>query len=178
MSTSLHDLDPDRNRPTAVDASPCRCASRRDAFRAVGTLGVVAAAAGGLAACGGGSDETGSPGGGDASGGSGASGGATASEGSSGQVAIQPSEVPVGGGTVLDDIKVVVTQPTDGDFKAFSAICTHQGCTVGGVADGKITCPCHGSQFDIATGAVVTGPATAGLETKTVTVGADGLTIS
>lgn len=68
------------------------------------------------------------------------------------------SEVAVGGGVVVDD-KYVVTQPTEGKFKAFSAICTHQGCPVGSVEDGLIICPCHGSQFDIATGDPTGGPA-------------------
>ncbi len=73
---------------------------------------------------------------------------------------------------------MVVTQPTAGDFKAFSAVCTHQACTVGEVADGVITCPCHGSQFDITTGEPRKGPATKPLPAKSVTVGADGLSVS
>ena len=69
------------------------------------------------------------------------------------------SDVPVGGGqvVVLENAKVVVTQPVEGEFHAFSAICTHAGCTVQGVADGIIACPCHGSQFDATTGDVVVG---------------------
>lgn len=67
------------------------------------------------------------------------------------------SEVPVGGGVVLADDEVVITQPTEGEFKAFTAICTHQGCTVSGVTD-TINCPCHGSQFSIDDGSNVTGP--------------------
>ena len=51
-----------------------------------------------------------------------------------------------------------MTQPTAGTFKAFSAICTHQGCMVGEVADGTIICPCHGSQFTIADGSVAQRP--------------------
>ena len=85
---------------------------------------------------------------------------------------------PVGGGKVIDAIKVVITQPTAGDFKAFSAVCTHQGCTVSSVSGGTINCACHGSTFDIATGAVTSGPATKALPAKTVTVGADGITIT
>ena len=92
--------------------------------------------------------------------------------------AIAAASVPVGGGVILDRLKVVVTQPTAGDFKAFSAVCPHQGCTVNAVEGGQITCPCHGSAFDIATGAVTKGPATSGLPTKGVTVGADGITVS
>jgi nitrite reductase/ring-hydroxylating ferredoxin subunit len=69
------------------------------------------------------------------------------------------SEVPVGGGrvVVVENAKVVVTQPVAGEFHAFSAICTHAGCTVQGVADGQIACPCHGSRFDATTGEVVVG---------------------
>lgn len=74
------------------------------------------------------------------------------------------SEVAVGGGLVVDE-KYVVTQPTEGDFKAFSAICTHQGCAVGSVEDGVIVCPCHNSQFDITTGDPVEGPASEPLPT-------------
>jgi Rieske Fe-S protein len=69
------------------------------------------------------------------------------------------SDIPVGGGAVFESQKVVVTQPTPGNFKAFSAICTHAGCTVNKVASGTINCPCHGSKYAIADGSVVNGPA-------------------
>ncbi|WP_084717877.1 Rieske (2Fe-2S) protein [Streptacidiphilus carbonis] len=80
------------------------------------------------------------------------------------------SDVPVGGGKVYKDEKVVVTQPTSGRFKAFSAVCTHAGCLVDGVQDGTIQCPCHGSQFKIADGSVANGPATSALPARTVAV--------
>jgi Rieske Fe-S protein len=73
------------------------------------------------------------------------------------------SEIPVGGGKVFTSAKVVVTQPSAGQFKGFSAICTHQQCTVDQVSNGTIDCPCHGSQFSVKDGSVVPGPASSPL---------------
>ncbi len=87
------------------------------------------------------------------------------------------SEIPVGGGTVYADTKTVVTQPTAGTFKAFDAVCPHQGCTVGSVEGGQIICPCHQSHFDAATGAHVSGPAPTGLTAKNITVNGDTFTV-
>ncbi|OIJ97721.1 Rieske (2Fe-2S) protein [Streptomyces colonosanans] len=83
------------------------------------------------------------------------------------------SEIPIGGGKIFKEQKVVVTQPTKGEFKAFSAICTHLGCTVGTVANGTINCPCHGSRYRITDAAVVHGPAKRPLPAKTITVKGD-----
>jgi Rieske Fe-S protein len=80
------------------------------------------------------------------------------------------SDIPVGGGKIFKDEKVVVTQPEKGEFKAFSAVCTHQSCTVASVADGTINCVCHGSKFGIADGAVANGPATRALPAEQITV--------
>lgn len=80
------------------------------------------------------------------------------------------SDVPVGGGKVFGDQLVVVTQPTPGDFKAFSAVCTHQSCLVSQVADGTIDCMCHGSKFSDQDGSVVNGPATSPLAEVDITV--------
>lgn len=83
---------------------------------------------------------------------------ATASGG--GTVLTPTASVPVGGGVILAEQAVVVTQPTAGEFKAFSAICTHQGCLVGPVENNEIICPCHGSKFSATDGSVLQGPAT------------------
>jgi Rieske Fe-S protein len=99
-------------------------------------------------------------------------GGGGASSGSSGaaQGLTATSAIPVGGGKVFQTQRVVVTQPTSGEFKCFTAVCTHQGCIVGSVADGLITCPCHGSQYRITDGSVVHGPAPTPLASKSITV--------
>ncbi|KRB45771.1 hypothetical protein ASD90_13200 [Terrabacter sp. Root181] len=88
------------------------------------------------------------------------------------------SEVPVGGGTVFPDTMTVVTQPTAGTFKAFDAVCPHQGCTIGSVENGQIICPCHQSHFDATTGDRVSGPAPTGLTAKTITVTGTAFTVS
>ncbi|OEJ96855.1 Rieske (2Fe-2S) protein [Streptomyces thermolilacinus] len=91
-------------------------------------------------------------------------------EGSGGRVLAPTSGIPVGGGRVFADEKVVVTQPAEGEFKAFSAVCTHQGCTVGSVTNGLINCPCHASRFRIADASVASGPATRPLPERKITV--------
>jgi Rieske Fe-S protein len=80
------------------------------------------------------------------------------------------SEIPVGGGMIFTSEKVVVTQPTAGDYKAFSAVCTHMGCIVSTISNGTIDCPCHGSQYSITNGSVVAGPAPKPLPTETIKV--------
>ncbi len=115
-----------------------------------------------LAACGSGSDSGGS------------SGGGSTTSGTVGK----KSEVPVGSGKIFAGEKVVVTQPTEGDFKAFSAVCTHQGCVVAKIEAKDIECTCHGSKFSIVDGSVVTGPATKALEALKITVSGDDLSVS
>ena len=73
------------------------------------------------------------------------------------------SEVPEGGGKIIDGKNIVLTQPQAGSFKAFTAVCTHQGCIVNQIGNGTIDCPCHGSKFSIKDGSVVNGPATSPL---------------
>jgi nitrite reductase/ring-hydroxylating ferredoxin subunit len=80
------------------------------------------------------------------------------------------SDIEVGGGKIFASEKVVVTQPTEGEFKAFDATCTHQGCLVSKVQDGEIVCTCHFSKFSIADGKVESGPAKAPLSSFPITV--------
>jgi Rieske Fe-S protein len=92
----------------------------------------------------------------------------TAASGSAGGLG-STADIPVGGGKIFADRKVVVTQPTAGTFVGLSAVCTHKGCVVNKVADGTIDCPCHGSKFHL-DGTVANGPAQAPLPTMPVTV--------
>lgn len=88
------------------------------------------------------------------------------------------ADIPVGGGKVYGGDKVVVTQPSKGAFKAFTAVCTHQGCTVGGVSNGLIKCDCHGSAFEIADGSVRRGPADRPLKEYPVQVKGGGIVVT
>ena len=150
--------------------------ARRTVVAAAGAAGLAAA----LAACSSGS-ENGSQStavqnpppqntttGGEGGGGAGTNGNALGSA----------SEVPVGGGKIFESQKIVVTQPKAGEFKAFSTICTHQGCPVTTVEGGTINCPCHGSKFSIEDGSPAGGPATKPLEAKNVTVEGDSLKVT
>lgn len=91
----------------------------------------------------------------------------------SGDALAKLSDVPVGGGIVLAEQKVVLTRPAEAEIKAFSAVCTHRGCTLAEVKDGTINCGCHGSKFSSRDGAVRNGPATKPLSTVEVKVDGD-----
>ncbi|MFE3402600.1 Rieske (2Fe-2S) protein [Streptomyces anulatus] len=137
---------------------------RRTVVAAAGAAGAAAA----LTACGGGSD---------------GSGGSDTVEqpgsgGKGGEVLAATSDIPEGGGVVFAAQKVVVTQPQPGEFKAFSSTCTHQGCAVKDVSGGTITCPCHNSTFDAATGSPTAGPATRPLPAREITVEGDSIRLA
>ncbi|MFI7541820.1 Rieske (2Fe-2S) protein [Actinoplanes sp. NPDC049599] len=82
-------------------------------------------------------------------------------------------EIPVGGGRILAAERVVLSRPESGRVRAFSTVCTHQGCAVDQLAGGTLTCPCHGSKFAVADGSVVSGPARRPLPELPVTVAGD-----
>jgi Rieske Fe-S protein len=88
-----------------------------------------------------------------------AAGASSAAGGGAAAALASTAEIPVGGGKVLTDKKIVITQPQAGSFHAFTAICTHLGCIVTTVSGGTINCPCHGSKYSIVNGSVVNGPA-------------------
>lgn len=151
--------------------------TRRAALAGAGLAGV----AGLVTACGAASTPAASsgtpvkkkPGGSGSMGGSGHSG-----SGHSGAALTDTSAIPVGSGKIFQSEKVVVTQPAAGHFKAFSAVCTHQGCIVDKVANGTIDCPCHGSQFSIKNGRVVAGPAPSPLPHRPITVAGGRITLA
>lgn len=90
--------------------------------------------------------------------------------GATGTVLAAVSDVPVGGGVVVSDPPIVVTQPKAGQVNGFTAICPHAGCLVASVVDDEIICPCHGSRFSAVDGSVIQGPASQGLEPASVSV--------
>ena len=122
-------------RQTSVDL-----VDRRRLLRCIGACGAAVPI---LAACG--SDGDSPP-----------EGSAGESVGSPGESLVATSEVPVGGGVILDD--VIVVQPTEGEFLAYTAVCTHQGAKIADVNDGVMTCSLHGSQFAIEDGENLRGP--------------------
>ena len=163
--------DPVTGNADAVEPRPA--VQRRTMLRGVAAGGVVVAGGALLAACG--SDDSTS-----SAGSVGETSPTPTTSKSGGQggdqdVIVATSDVPDGGGVIVAEQGVVVTQPTKGEFAAFSSICTHQGCEVGDVSAGTINCPCHGSQFSIEDGSVVTGPATVPLPPVEITVDGDSV---
>lgn len=139
--------------------SPEPLVSRRIVFSGLGALGVAAA----LAGCGG-----------DGGGGAGGPEQQTVSAAPKGEVLAATGDIPVGGGVILTDKKIVIAQPKAGEFEAFSALCKHQGFPVGKVEDGTITCLKHNSTYDAATGERTGGPAPEGAALNRVAITVEG----
>ncbi|OFS27623.1 ubiquinol-cytochrome c reductase iron-sulfur subunit [Brevibacterium sp. HMSC07C04] len=123
--------------------------SRRDVFKGAGVIGTVAATGAGLAAC---------------------------SSQDLGEIELNAADVPEGSGVIKDNF--VVVQPEKGQFKAFSAVCPHQGCLVNQVDEEKIVCPCHTSHFSSKDGSFISGAAQQGLEEAQLTQDGDKLHVS
>jgi Rieske Fe-S protein len=157
--------------------------ARRTVVAAAGAAGLSVA----LTACGGSDDDssssssagtsgsTGSTGSTEAASAGGTGGGDSAAAGAA---LAKTADIPEGGGKVFASEKVVVTQPTAGTYKAFSAVCTHQGCAVKSIADGVINCPCHNSNFSITDGSVQGGPAPKPLPAVQITVSGDSIRLA
>ncbi|MDQ7904302.1 Rieske (2Fe-2S) protein [Phytohabitans sp. ZYX-F-186] len=159
-----------------VNAQPTTMARRN--VLAAGAVGV--GAAGLLAACGGGEEPAASA---PPASSAAPSTGAAPSTSASGEAApanalASTSDIPVGGGTIFSEQRVVVTQPAAGDFKAFDAQCTHQGCLVSQVQGDQIICTCHGSAFSTSDGSVLGGPAPSPLAAQPITVEGDSIVLS
>ena len=150
--------------------------SRRTVLRGVAATGAVVAASA-LAACdSGGSDTASTP--------TPTQGGSTPAPTTAAPTTSAPAEpaalaktsdIPVGGGKIFEQQVVLVTQPEAGDFKGFSARCTHQGCIVSRIEGGTIFCPCHGSQYSIVDASVTGGPAPAPLREEQIEVDGDDI---
>jgi cytochrome b6-f complex iron-sulfur subunit len=90
-----------------------------------------------------------------------------------GAVLAKVSDVPVGGGALVDagtNGLILLTAPTAGEIRAFNPTCPHAGAKVGPPHGNVITCPAHGSQFNATTGALVRGPAPHGLSTVPISI--------
>ncbi|MDN4615102.1 Rieske (2Fe-2S) protein [Leifsonia sp. F6_8S_P_1B] len=108
----------------------------------------------------------------------GASGsGASPTAGASTTVSLK--SIPVGGAVSasIGSAPVVVAQPSAGKVVAFSAVCTHAGCTVAPQGT-EFDCPCHGSKFDATTGDVINGPAKDPLPELKTTIDGDTVTVT
>jgi Rieske Fe-S protein len=144
---------------TSESVQPMSGPSRRAVVTAVGAAGLTVA----LTACG--SEDKGS----DASTEQGAAGGSALAK---------TADIPEGSGKIFKDEKVVVSQPTAGDYKAFSTLCTHRDCPMVDLKDDIISCTCHGSQFSVLDGSVKKGPALQPLPAKQISVEGDSITLA
>ncbi len=143
--------------------------TRRGMLAGVGLAGL----AGPLVGCSSGSASTASataP-----SGGAAAAGGQAAGRGGA---LTSTGAIPVGGGKIFVSERVVVTQPSRGQFIGFSAVCTHMQCIVDQIADGTINCPCHGSKFSVTDGRVVAGPAPGPLPAQSLKIQSDQISLA
>ncbi|MCL8017112.1 Rieske (2Fe-2S) protein [Streptomyces sp. AS02] len=135
---------------TSESVQPVSGPSRRTVVAAVGAAGLAVA----LTACG------------------------SEDEPSTGSALAKTSDIPEGGGKVFSDEKVVVSQPTAGEYKAFSTICTHQNCPMTDLKEDTLSCACHGSQFSVLDGSVKKGPATQALAAKEISVSGDSIALA
>jgi Rieske Fe-S protein len=144
---SAGSLEDDGSAGSPVRDGIAGVVGRRGLLSAAAAAGAATAAAGALAACGAAGQE------------GSAAPSSSSGTASAGKALAPAADIPVRGGKIFASEKVVVTQPSAGQYKGFSATCTHMGCTVGSVSGGLIRCPCHGSEYSITDGSVKGGPA-------------------
>ena len=109
----------------------------------------------------------------------GATGTTTPTRSASGTLLGPAKDVPVGQAATFtipsSGDPGIVVQPTAGEFLAYDAVCPHAGCQVNYyAANDLLVCPCHASEFQVSTGAVISGPAPRGLTKLQITKGSDG----
>ncbi|MFC7402219.1 ubiquinol-cytochrome c reductase iron-sulfur subunit [Citricoccus sp. GCM10030269] len=102
--------------------------------------------------------------------------------GGSATEAVKTEELPVGESTsvTVEGVTLLLHRDAEDSVRAFSATCTHQGCTVAPTeenGDHVFACPCHGSHFDVTTGVPYGGPAKKPLTEYTAAVDGDRITV-
>ncbi|WP_420175704.1 Rieske (2Fe-2S) protein [Luteococcus sp. OSA5] len=128
--------------------------SRRDVLKTAGLAAGAAAGAGALAGC------------------------SSPEQVQAGPAEIKTADVPVGSAKIIEDSNFVVSQPTAGEYKAFTRMCPHAGCNVSKVEKAEIICTCHDSRFSAADGSKLSGPATGGLGQAVAKVEGDTVKVS
>lgn len=150
----------------SIDSSrDCAAVSRRALLGGAGTV----AAVGALAACGAAPEREAAPAPAPVA-------TTTSPPGPDAEVVATVADIPVGSGVMIDAHRLVVTQPEPGDFHAFVAICTHQGCNITDVEGEQIRCMCHGSRFSL-DGLPVEGPAKRPLVSRPIEARGDDLVV-
>lgn len=89
---------------------------------------------------------------------------------------VSAADIPVGSAKVIGS--VIIAQPTEGNFVAYSSVCPHAGSRITGVEGDTVICKNHNSVFSIVDGSVISGPAQTGLSTANLTQNGDELTAS
>jgi nitrite reductase/ring-hydroxylating ferredoxin subunit len=90
------------------------------------------------------------------------------------------SDIPIGSGKKFDveGVPILITQPKAGEFRGFSAVCTHAGFVITNMANSEIKCDNHGAVYSADDGSVLSGPAPRALGKVTVTVEGDDILVS
>jgi nitrite reductase/ring-hydroxylating ferredoxin subunit len=90
------------------------------------------------------------------------------------------TDIPIGSGKKFDveGVQILITQPRAGEFRGFSAVCTHAGFVMSNMANSEIKCDNHGAVYSADDGSVLSGPAPTALGKVTVTIEGDDVLVS